>query len=154
MSKAETKAISVYVRAVEKALKRGDATEHTHRPALKALLEAFRKDVVATNEPRRIQCGSPDFVISQRQTPLGYVEAKDVKIDLDAAEKSDQLTRYRESLGNLILTNYLDFRLYREGEFVRSVTLATASKSGSLSLADGAERELNSMLQAFFDSQT
>ncbi len=153
MSKAETKAISVYVRAVEKALKRGDATEHTHRPALKALLEAFRKDVVATNEPRRIQCGSPDFVISQRQTPLGYVEAKDVKIDLDAAEKSDQLTRYRESLGNLILTNYLDFRLYREGEFVRSVTLATASKSGSLSLADGAERELNSMLQAFFDSQ-
>jgi hypothetical protein len=145
--------MGVYLRAVEKALKRGDATEHTHRPALKALLESLRSDIVATNEPRRIQCGSPDYVISQRQTPVGYVEAKDVKIDLATAENSDQLTRYRQSLGNLILTNYLEFRLYRDGEFVRSVSLASASKSGSLSLVDGADRELHAMLQVFFDSR-
>lgn len=153
MPTTETSSVGVYLRAVEKALKRGDATEHTHRPALKALLESLREDIVATNEPRRIQCGSPDFVVSQRQTPVGYVEAKDVKIDLATVENSDQLTRYRQSLGNLILTNYLDFRLYRDGEFVRSVSLASASKSGSLSLADGAGRELQAMLQVFFDSQ-
>ena len=31
-------ALSAYVKSVSRALKRGDATEHTHRPALKALL--------------------------------------------------------------------------------------------------------------------
>lgn len=145
--------MSVYLRAVEKALKRGDATEHTHRPALKTLLESSRSDIVATNEPRRIECGSPDLVISQRQTPVGYVEAKDVKIDLVTAENSNQLKRYRESLGNLILTNYLDFRLYRDGELVRSLSLASVSKNGSLSLVKGADRELHAMLQVFFDSR-
>ncbi|OUI97573.1 hypothetical protein HK20_12960 [Acetobacter sp. DsW_54] len=150
--KTNTSAISIYLRAVEKALKRGDATEHTYRPALKRLLESFCSAIVATNEPRRIQCGSPDFVVSRGQIPIGYVEAKDVKIDLVTAEKSDQLTRYRESLGNLILTNYLDFRLYRDGEFVRSVSLASVSRNGSLSLVTGAARELQAMLQVFFDA--
>ena len=145
--------VGVYLRAVEKALKRGDSTEHTHRPALKALLESQHTDVVATNEPRRIHCGSPDFVVSRRQTPVGYVEAKDVKIDLTVAESSDQLARYRESLSNLILTDYLEFRLYRDGEFVRSVSIASLSKNGSLTPINGADRELRAMLAVFFDSQ-
>ena len=153
MPTKDTNSVSAYLRVVEKALKRGDATEHTHRPALKALLESHRANVVATNEPRRIQCGSPDFIVSQGQIPVGYVEAKDVKIDLAIAENSDQLTRYRESLGNLILTNYLEFRLYREGEFVRSANLASVSKNGSLLPVKSADRELKAMLEAFFDSQ-
>jgi len=32
--------ISSYLKNIEKNLKHGDATEHTHRPALKALIEA------------------------------------------------------------------------------------------------------------------
>lgn len=150
----EMDAASSYLRAVEKALKRGDATEHTHRPALKALLESLRVGIVATNEPRRIHCGSPDLVVSQRETPIGYVEAKDVKTDLDKSESSEQLQRYRESLRNLILTDYLEFRLYRDGEFVRSVRLASASSGGSLSPIKGADLELQAMLQVFFDSQS
>lgn len=146
-------AISLYLRTVEKALKRGDATEHTHRPALKAMLESLRTDIVATNEPRRIQCGSPDLVVTQKQSPVGYVEAKDVKVDLVSAENSEQIKRYRDSLGNLILTNYLEFRLYREGEFVRGVSLAAATKSGELNLVKGADSELHAMLQVFFDSE-
>lgn len=153
MPQKESLSMVAYIRAVETALKRGDATEHTHRPALKSLLESLRSDIVATNEPRRIECGSPDFVILQREIPIGYVEAKDIKIDLLAAENSEQLTRYRQSLGNLVLTNYLEFRLYRDGEFVRSVSLASASKSGSLSVIKGADDELRSMLEVFFDSR-
>ena len=44
-----------YLASLEASLKRGDATEHTHRPALKALLEAVVSDpaVQAVNEPRR-----------------------------------------------------------------------------------------------------
>ena len=51
-----------YLRKLERALKRGDATEHTHRPALKELLEALDDKIVATNEPKRSECGAPDYV--------------------------------------------------------------------------------------------
>lgn len=109
-------AIADYLRKIEAALKAGNATEHTHRPALKTLIEALRQHVTATNEPRRIECGSPDYIITQKGVPLGYIEAKDVDVDLDRTEDSEQLKRYRSSLRNLILTDYLEFRLYRNGE--------------------------------------
>ncbi len=106
----KTSHISAYLRDIEKNLKRGNATEHTHRPALKALIEAAGERVTATNEPRRIECGAPDFIITRGQIPLGYIEAKDVGTGLDAIEKSEQMKRYLASLGNLILTDYLEFR--------------------------------------------
>jgi hypothetical protein len=41
---------------------------------------------------------------------VGHVEAKDISKLLDTIERSEQLTRYRQSLGNLILTDHLAFR--------------------------------------------
>lgn len=114
-----------YLSAIEKALKLGNATEHTHRPALKTLVESFGK-VVATNEPKRIDCGAPDYIVAKANaasTPVGYVEAKDVGKDLSVVEASSQLKRYRASLRNLVLTDYLAFRLYRDGELVATATV-------------------------------
>jgi len=34
-------AFDIYISEINKAYLRGDATEHTHRPALKALIEAL-----------------------------------------------------------------------------------------------------------------
>ena len=56
-----------YLRKLERALKRGDSTEHTHRPALKELLEALNDKIIATNEPKRSDCGAPDYVISRKR---------------------------------------------------------------------------------------
>jgi hypothetical protein len=53
-------ALAAYLDAINKAHLRGDDTEHTHRPALKDLIESFGKKLTATNEPSRIACGSPD----------------------------------------------------------------------------------------------
>src|SRR5437899_959806 len=94
--------LSVYILQVEKAFAAGNATEHTHRPALKTLLESLEPGIVATNEPKRIQCGAPDFILTRGQTPLGYVEAKDIGKPLDVVENDEQLKRYRESLGSLV----------------------------------------------------
>ena len=80
-------AFSEYVRDIRKNLERGDSTEHTHRPALKALLESVGKDIVATNEPRRIACGAPDFNITRNGVPLGHVETKDPGVNLDEMER-------------------------------------------------------------------
>jgi len=146
-------AISDYLRKIEHALKAGNATEHTHRPALKALIEALRPQITATNEPRRIECGSPDYIVTQKGVPLGYVEAKDVGVDLDRAEESEQLKRYRSSLRNLILTDYLEFRLYRNGEPVQSVRFAKWQKNGVLRREPDAEAQLTALFQAFFDAK-
>lgn len=144
---------TAYLRAVEHALKAGNATEHTHRPALKTFIESLRAKVTATNEPQRIACGAPDFIVTHRDIPLGYIEAKDVGVDLDRMEDSAQLKRYRLSLNNLVLTDYLEFRLYRSGEHVQTVRLATLQKNGVLRRAPNAEEQLNTMLLAFLDAR-
>jgi hypothetical protein len=72
-----------YLAQVEQAYKAGNATEHTYRPALKALLEACQPGVTATNEPKRIKCGAPDYIITRKDIPLGFAEAKDIGVSLD-----------------------------------------------------------------------
>ena len=106
-----------YLQCVEDDHREGNDTEHTHRPALKALLEALDSRIIATNEPKRIACGAPDLVITQKKSGLllGHVEAKDIGVSLNEAKKSDQLKRYLPALSNLILTDYLEFRWFVDG---------------------------------------
>jgi len=101
-------------------LRSGLATEHSYRPALKELIEALGPGVTATNDPKRVACGAPDYVVS-RDTghgplTIGYVETKDIGVSLDETERSEQLRRYLPSLDNLLLTDYLEFRWYVGGE--------------------------------------
>ena len=70
-------ALRNYLQEIEQAYRRGNATEHTYRSYLKELLENFAPGVTATNEPKRVICGAPDFIITKKQTPLGYIETKD-----------------------------------------------------------------------------
>jgi len=146
-------ALSDYLKNIEQALKAGSATEHTHRPALKALVESLRPGITATNEPQRIACGAPDFIVTRKATPLGYIEAKDVGVDLDRTEDSEQLKRYRTSLRNLILTDYLEFRQYRNGDLVQTVRLGKWQKNGILWRDAAAKAQLETLLQAFFDAE-
>lgn len=94
-----------YLQAVADNLALGNATEHTHRPALKRFLESLAEGLNAVNEPGRITCGAPDFVVLKNGLVAGYVETKDVGASLSEIEKTDQLKRYRRSLGNLLLTD-------------------------------------------------
>ena len=128
----ELKPFQNYIQALQKELATGNTTEHTHRPALKTLIESNVPGVIATNEPGRIKCGAPDFVVSKGVTTIGYIEAKDIGKSLDEAEKTEQLIRYRESLNNLILTNYLEFRWYVDGEPRLVAHLGAPTKEGKV----------------------
>jgi hypothetical protein len=123
-----------YLRTLERALKRGDATEHTHRAALQELLQALDEKIIVTNEPKRSACGAPDFVISRKrdQLTLGYLEAKDVGLDLAEIEKGEQLKRYLGSLSNLLLTDYLEFRWFVDGKKRETFRLANLGSGGKL----------------------
>lgn len=132
MTEATAKILTGYLHAIERELAAGNATEHTHRPALKMLVEGLVKGVTATNEPQRIECGAPDFLVTKGAFQIGYMEAKDVGKSLDEAEKSVQLKRYLSSLPNIVLTDYLGFRWYVDGGRRLSARLGTAAKDGRI----------------------
>lgn len=105
-----------YIRAIQRNLATGVATERTYYPALRGLLETLDEDVMAINEAKRIECGAPDFIVIKGPVNIGCIEAKDVEVNLDSEEESEQMLRYRDSLSNLILTDFLEFRWYVDGE--------------------------------------
>jgi hypothetical protein len=142
-------AIQQYLREIGKTHARGDATEHTYRPAFKSLVESFGKDVRATNEPKRVACGAPDFIVDRRGVPIGFIECKDVGTPLDETEKTDQLKRYFASLENLILTDYLEYRYYIRGEQKMHVTLARIDGKGKVKSMQGADEQLAILFDAF-----
>ncbi len=115
-----------YIKEIDRLYSVGNTTEHSFRGALGSFLQSLLKDYVVTNEPRRIDCGAPDYVITQKNQPIAFLEAKDVNdSDLDGRkEHKEQFNRYKESLNRVIFTDYLDFHLYLEGEFVDSIRIA------------------------------
>jgi predicted helicase len=125
-------AFNAYIHAIERKLAMGDATEHTHRSALEALIGNLSSGVTATNEPKHIECGAPDFILRKGSVTVGYIEAKDIGKSLDEAEKSEQLNRYRDSLTNLILADYLEFRWYVDGERRLSARLGTLTAESKI----------------------
>lgn len=120
------KIIEDFVGKVISTYKTGAATEHSYRPALQDLFNGLAEGVTALNEPKRVDCGAPDFIIQRGEIVVGHVEAKDLSVglrDMKDANKNQQ-ERYRKALPNLIYTNCLDWDFYRNGELIASVTIA------------------------------
>jgi very-short-patch-repair endonuclease len=120
--------IDQYIQNINAAYKRGTATEHTYRGDLSKLIETIVPDVIATNEPKRQQCGAPDYILTKKDVPVGFIEAKDIgDKDLSGQKKTgnkEQFDRYKNSLNNLIFTDYLDFHLYIDGIFITKIAIA------------------------------
>lgn len=120
--------IATYIKSINEQFRTGIAREHSYRPMLQQLLNEMLDSLVVTNEPARIDCGAPDFIISSKKTnnPVFYIEAKDIDDrDLDGRkENKEQFNRYKKSLDHIIFTDYIDFHLYENGEWVRNVRLA------------------------------
>ncbi len=139
--------IEQYIDSINKRYKLGNATEHTFRGDLQQLLESLVPDIRATNEPKRQSCGAPDFIITKKEIPIGFIEAKDIgDNDLDGTKKTgnkEQFDRYRASLDNLIFTDYLDFHLYHDGQFVTKIAIAEIKNDSIV--------PLNSNFTTFFD---
>ena len=143
-----------YLNEIQKNLAHGDATEHTHRPALKKLLESLGQGITATNEPARILCGAPDFNLTRGNVPLGHVETKAVGENLTDMERGrpphgDQFVRYRDGLLNWVLTDYLEFRWYVEGEHRWTARLGELDVDGKAKAIPGGEKEVAGLLDAF-----
>ena len=123
-----------YIDNINKRYKLGNATEHTFRGDLQQLIESLVPTIRATNEPKRQICGAPDYILTKKDIPVGFIEAKDIgDKDLEGAKKTgnkEQFDRYKASLNNLIFTDYLDFHLYRDGQFVMKISIGEITPKG------------------------
>jgi len=147
-----------YLKEINSAFLNGDATEHTHRPALKTFIEGLGKNITATNEPkRRTDCGMPDMkvsrVIRRSQQAFGYIECKDIGVDLKKEEKGEQLKRYLKAIDNLILTDYIHFRFYQNGELIETAVLAKEGKGGKFVTTEDSINEVKKLFSMFFASE-
>ena len=123
-----------YIHNLNQRYRLGNATEHTFRGDLQQLLERLVPNIKATNEPKRQSCGAPDYILTKKDIPVGFIEAKDIgDKDLEGKKKTgnkEQFDRYKASLNNLIFTDYINFHLYQEGEFVSKIAIAEVTKKG------------------------
>jgi predicted helicase len=123
-----------YIDNINKRYKLGNATEHTFRGDLQQLLEGLVPTIRATNEPKRQSCGAPDYILTKKDVPVGFIEAKDIgDKDLEGAKKTgnkEQFDRYKASLNNIIFTDYLNFHLYRDGQFVMKIAIGEITDKG------------------------
>ncbi len=107
-----------------------DAREESLYPALKELIEEIgralgHEQIDITVLPKKTEAGNPDFRIWDGHARIiGYIEAK--KPDVPSLENmihAEQIERYRATFQNFILTDFLNFYFFRNGELVRTVSI-------------------------------
>ncbi|MEA5551745.1 type ISP restriction/modification enzyme [Anabaena cylindrica UHCC 0172] len=141
--------LQVYFQEVNQVYQGQNATEHSYRPALKKLMESLDSGIQAINEPKRIACGAPDFLVRNGILEVGHIEAKDIGVSLKKVEKTPQMGRYFQALGNLILTDYLEFRWYVQGDLRLSASLGTIDKNKKIKVDKEGIESVDQLLRQF-----
>ncbi len=151
--------IKKYLSNLFKTYQKGDAREESYYKHLADFISSFsesqrKKKIDVTILPKKTIAGNPDFRIwDGRQKIIGYIEAKDLGVDLDRVEDSEQLERYLSTFPNVILTNFTEFRLYRNGERIEKISIARPFVIKKLSTVPPLENEdkLFELLERFLD---
>lgn len=123
----DTQYVLQYLLEIVHEFNTGVAKEHSYRPALKKLFESITSDITAINEPARGTFGAPDFLIKYKENTIGFAEAKDIgicRLDNLSEREIEQKERYLDALPNLIYTDYLEFRFFRDGKEIARVRIA------------------------------
>lgn len=146
-----------YLKEVSETTASSDATEESYYSHLRALFQqvanglGFSKTHI-TILPKKTEAGNPDFRIwDGNQHIVGYIEAKVPGADLDKIENTPQLQRYRSTFHNLFLTDFYEFRLYRNGRLLSKVCISDFEafpKSKFIIVRD--EGEFAKLLEKFY----
>lgn len=151
------KLLTTYLKDIATTLKRGDAREESYYGILEDLFKDFPlekgRSTHVTTLPKKTDAGNPDFrVWDGDQFIVGYIEAKIPGTNLDQVDTSEQLERYLGTFPNVILTDFFEFRLYREGVMIDKVTIGryfTARQLKSTPTLENADA-FETLLQKFF----
>ena len=140
--------LKYYLKGIYEVSSRGDAREESYYSILEGFLQKYaesvgKNNVHITTLPKKTEAGNPDFRIwDGNQHIVGYIEAKAPTTEyLDQIETTDQLKRYLKTFPNLILTNFLEFRLYCNGELTDKVRIGRPFVMRTLKTASPVENE-------------
>jgi hypothetical protein len=143
-------ALKSYLKKMLEIAKTGDAREESYYSTLEDLLETYTDSIEKrkfhiTTLPKKTEAGNPDFRIwDGKQHIVGYIEAKAPTVEhLDQIETNAQLKRYLHIFPNLILTNFFEFRLYRNGTLIDKVSIARPFLLHKLKITPLVENESN-----------
>ena len=138
-------AIEKYISSIRSKYATEEATEHTYRGPLEALLQDMlgsRREnsrISIINEPKRKEFGAPDFELRQGLMIISFIETKDIKDkDLRGNKKSmnkRQFDRYRVAISTIAFTNFLEFVLYENGVETLSAIIGH-EKDGDIRMTD------------------
>jgi len=110
-----------YLSAISKKYSHEETSEYGYRTDFEILLNKVFDNVKVKkfnkridHDAKAIDGNKPDFVLFNGEIPILYIEAKDIGVSLDKIENSDQMRRYY-GYANLVLTDYIEFRFYRNG---------------------------------------
>ncbi|OIO27988.1 MAG: DNA methyltransferase [Nitrospirae bacterium CG02_land_8_20_14_3_00_44_33] len=163
--------LKTYFKRIFEVAKRGDAREESYYSSLEELLKNYaasinKKQVHITTLPKKTDAGNPDFRIwDGKQQIIGYIEAKTPPLTspldkgghrgveyLDQIETSGQLKRYLHIFPNLLLTNFFEFRLYRNGVLIDKVLTGRPYVIHKLKTVPPVEKETEflKLLEKFF----
>lgn len=117
------KILHLYLERVHETERQGEGREESFYPHLVDLFEWYGehrglRDLRVTMIPRKTQSCLLDFQVRRGARITGYVEAKRPGTDLIREGEGEQVRRYRRTFPNLLLTNFREIWLYREGDLV------------------------------------
>jgi len=147
-----------YLKKIANTTAQGDAREESYYSHFSNFLSAFAHNIGKTKTqittlPKKTEAGNPDFrVWDGKQHIVGYIEAKRPGEKLDVIESKEQLKRYRNTFPNLILTDFYEFRLYRNGGLVDKVSIGRPFIAKKLKMVPPIENEAKfvTLLEKFF----
>ena len=148
-----------YLANLAKTFRSEEAREETYYQLLADFLKQCsksqrKKQIEVTILPLKTEAGNPDFRIwDGRQKIIGYIEAKKLGADLDRIEDTEQIKRYLATFPNVILTNFTEFRLYRDGRLIDKTAIARPFVIQKLSTTPPIENEAHffELLNRFLD---
>ncbi|PIR13243.1 DNA methyltransferase [Candidatus Falkowbacteria bacterium CG11_big_fil_rev_8_21_14_0_20_39_10] len=106
-----------YIQSISLKYSYDETSEMGYRTDFEILLKGIFESIKVSrfdHDARAKQGNKPDFVVVKNDIPILYIETKDIGISLDKIEKSEQMARYF-GYANLVLTDYVEFRFYRNG---------------------------------------
>lgn len=148
--------VNNYITNVNRLFVTGHAREHSYRGDLQNLLiSILPDDILVTNEPARVECGAPDYVLTKGKAniPVGYIEAKDIHVDLQNKSLKEQFERYKAGLSNLVITDYLKFEFYKDGEFIAEISIGKVENDKIVPIEQNFD-QFQSLIQNFAQTVT
>src|SRR3989338_836979 len=144
-----------YLAELQRVLKSVQATEPSYYSTLNNLLENLDPTMQAVINPKPPEWGSPDLSLKRKKNvldfPVGWVEAKSLGESLHKAANSRQLKGYR-NLGNLVLTDFLEFQWYANGgSEPRAVARLATIDKGKMKPEPGGEDQVRQLLVGFLE---